>query len=198
MRIMCDWDLCVAPTDKLWAKWLGDIDGNYIELPKDKTAHYDLSKYYPNFEKDHGIKPHSYWDNPHLYDTMGSVPGAAAVLYERGASGDKMSVGSVTKGGHISSKFRHVKRTLNSFDFDTRGSGNGFFATKEKYLLPCDVAIDDRAENLLMFPDNVLKIYLNTIYMDDSLEELKTKANVIVTSIEHPWMNIRSVLRSRF
>lgn len=198
MRIMCDWDLCVAPTDKGWAKWLGDIDGNHIQLPDDKTAHYDLSKYYPNFERDYGIKPHSYWDNPHLYDTMGSVPESACTLCDRGRIGDKISVGSVTKGGHISSKFRHVKRTLCSFDFETPGGGNGFFATKEKYLLSCDVAIDDRAENLVMFPNNVLKIYLNTIYMDDSLEELKTKENLFITSIDRPWADVNEFLSDNY
>lgn len=194
MRILCDWDLVVAPADVDWKKYLEAVSGEKIELPVDqKEAEYDLSMYFPDFEKNFGIKPHSFWDNPHLYDTMGTVHGSCEVLNFLGRAGDTISIASHTKGGHFSSKYRHVTRTLKDFDF-SRGAGNGFFATKEKYLLPCDIAIDDRAENLVLFPDDVIKVYFNTIYKDPYLEELKTKPNVFITSITDPWQDIYFIL----
>ncbi len=194
MRIMCDWDLCVAPTDVGWWEWLCKIDGRKDPMPvKGKTTHYNLGEYFAWFKHQHGIDPQSYWDNLHLYDTMGAVEGAARVLNRWGRFGNNISVGSVTRGGHISSKFRHVKRVASDFSFEP-GSGNGFFATKEKYLLPCDIAIDDRAENLLHFPDSVEKIYFNTVYDDSALMRLVNKPNVHITTIETPWQDIESIL----
>lgn len=195
MRIMCDWDLCVAPTDKGWWEWLCKIDGCYgMALPlTGKDTHYNLALYFPHFKENHGIDPHSYWENPHVYDTLGSVLKSQYVLNRWVRMGNNLSIGSVTKGGHISSKFRHVKRTVDDASFEP-GSGNGFFATKEKYLLPCDIAIDDRAENLLHFPDEVQKIYLNTIYSDEALFELKKKPNVIITTISSPWADIQDII----
>lgn len=187
MRILCDWDLVVAPADRDWLMYLCRVSGVNLYLPTDvKEVEYDLSLYFPDFEKDFGINPHSFWDNPHLYDTMGTVKGSAETLNFLANAGDKISIASHTKGGHFSSKYRHVTRVLKDVDF-SRGSYNGFFATKEKYMIPCDVAIDDRAENLVLFPDEVMKIYFNTIYKDPYLEELKKLPNVVITDIQDPW-----------
>jgi len=195
MRIVCDWDLTVAPSDVHWLNYLNAVSGQNIVLDKNqKVSHYDLSRYFPDFQETFGIAPHSFWENPHLYDTMDVIPDSAEVINSLAESGSTFLIASVTKGGHISSKYRHIRRSLKSVDFSL-GTGNGFFATKEKYLLPCDVAIDDRAENLVLFPDNVVKIYLNTIYADEHLAEMKKLPNVIVTPIENPWEYIGKTLR---
>lgn len=194
MRLVCDYDLVVAPADVHWLAWLNAVSGDNVILPATgKTAFYDLSLYFPDFEQRFGIDPHSFWDTAHLYDTMGTVPGSVETLNYLGEAGDNISIASHTKGGHFSSKFRHMTRHLTSCDFG-RGSGNGFFATKEKYLLPCDLTIDDRAENLVLFPDNVMKIYFNTIYLDPYLEDLKSLPNVLITSIANPWEDIFNTL----
>lgn len=194
MRIVCDCDLVIAPADVPWLAWLNAVSGDNVVLPTSgKDALYNLSAYFPDFEKRFGIDPHSFWDNQHLYDTMGTVPGSVETLNYFGKAGDSLLIASHTKGGHFSSKYRYIKRNLPEFDFG-RGTGNGFFATKEKYLLPCDVTIDDRAENLVLFPDHVVKIYFNTIYEDPFLEELKALPNVLITSIEDPWKDIFNVV----
>jgi len=116
---MCDWDLCVAPTDVGWWEWLCKIDGRKDPMPvRGKTTHYNLGEYFAWFKHQHGIDPQSYWDNLHLYDTMGTVEGAGRVLNRWGRFGNNLSVGSVTRGGHISSKFRHVKRVASDFSFE--------------------------------------------------------------------------------
>lgn len=190
MRIVCDYDLVVAPADVHWLNWLNAVSGENVVLPATgKSSHYDLSRYFPDFEQRFRIDPHSFWDNQHLYDTMGTVPGSVETLNYFGAAGDSIYIASHTKGGHFSSKYRHMTKHLTEVDFG-RGSGNGFFATKEKYLLPCDMAIDDRAENLVLFPDHVIKVYFNTKYEDPFLAELKTLPNVLITTIQDPWEDI--------
>lgn len=194
MRIVCDCDLVVAPADVPWLAWLNAVSGENVVLPATgKTAHYDLSTYFPNFQERFGIDPHSFWDNQHLYDTMGTVPGSVETLNYFGKAGDSLLIASHTKGGHFSSKYRYIKRNLPEFDFG-RGTGNGFFATKEKYLLPCDIAIDDRAENLVLFPDHVFKVYFNTIYQDPFLDELKNLPNILITTIQDPWKDIFDIV----
>ena len=194
MRIVCDCDLVIAPADVDWLYWLNAVSGRRVVLPENsKTASYDLSTYFPDFQEEFGIDPHSFWDNPHLYDTMGVIPWANDVLNLAVEQGANLSIASHTKGGHFSSKYRYTTRKLDKVNFG-RGSGNGFFATKEKYMLPCDIAIDDRAENLVLFPDNVLKIYVNTIYTDPYFEELKNQENVFITSIVHPWKDINLII----
>lgn len=196
MRILCDWDLVVAPTDVEWLRYLNAVSGENVILKQGvKESDYDLSKYFPRFEERFGIRPHAFWDNPHLYDTLGTIAGGVDFLCSRSKRGDKIAIASHTKGGHFSSKYKHVVRNLAEVDFG-RGTGNGFFATKEKYMIPCDVAIDDRAENLVLFPDNVMKIYFNTIYKDPYFEELKTLSNVVITSIENPWMDVFNVVNN--
>lgn len=190
MRIVCDCDLVIAPADIKWLDWLNAVSESNVVLPQGvKECHYDLSHYFPNFEEKFNIHPHAFWDTSHLYDTIGIIKGADDFLNSWVEGGHTLAIASHTKGGHFSSKYRYVKRRLNKVDFG-RGTGNGFFATKEKYLLPADIAIDDRAENLVLFPDETLKIYFNTIYMDDYLEELKTMPNVLITSIEDPWKDV--------
>lgn len=194
MRLVCDWDLVIAPADIEWLNWLNAVSRSNIEFDKThKTVHYDITKYFPDFKKQFGVDPYSFWDNQHLYDTMGVVPNSTNVVHRIIANGANISIASHTKGGHLSSKYRHVTRSLDKVDF-SRTSGNGFFATKEKYLLPCDVTIDDRAENLVLFPDETLKIYFNTIYEDPYLEELKKLPNVIITGLDNQWEEIESIL----
>lgn len=189
MRIVCDWDLVVAPLDVAWLEWLNKISGLKVKIdPLTKSAHYDLTSYFPGFRDEFNIDPYGFLDNPHLYDTMGAVHGMDSFLNKVAMKGDNVLIASVTKGGHLSSKHKHVLRTVDKVDF-SKGTGNGFFATKEKYLLPCDIAIDDRAENLIYFPDDVVKIYFNTPYEDHHLEELKKKPNVVVTGLEYQWIN---------
>lgn len=193
MRVVCDCDLVIAPADIPWLEYLNAVSGeNVCFNTTQKEVDYDITKYFPDFEKKYGISPMSYWDRAHLYDTMGVIKGADDVLNSLVQRGGHLRIASHTKGGHFSSKYRYINRVLDKVDFG-RGTGNGFFATKEKYLLPCDMAIDDRAENLVLFPDDVVKIYLNTIYKDPYLEELKSLPNVIITSIEEPWKDIRDI-----
>lgn len=191
MNIVCDCDLVIAPADKAWLAWLNAVSNKNVSLPTmGKQTPYDLSEYFPDFQEKFGVDPHSFWDNSQLYDMMDEIPGAGQLLRYFAREGDaNILIASHTKGGHFSSKFRYVKRVLPTVDFG-RGTGNGFFATKEKYILPCSVAIDDRAENLVLFPDNVLKIYFNTIYEDPYLEELQRLPNVLITSIKNPWLDI--------
>lgn len=200
MKIVCDWDLVVAPLDVAWLEWLVKVSGDCVGFSEAvKNVDYDLTKYFPGFREKFNIDPYGFLDNPHLYDTMGCIKPMANFLEGVVKEGDNALIASVTKGGHLSSKHKHVLRTLPTIDFG-KGSGNGFFATKEKYLLPCDIAIDDRAENLLYFPDHVVKIYYNTMYKDLYLEELKKKPNVVVTGLynqaETCWQ-IYSMLKER-
>lgn len=191
MRILCDVDLVIAPADKPWLRWLNEVSGRRKSF-KDadfQTVEYDLSYYFPGFKEEFGVAPHAFWDQPYLYDTMGVIDNADRVLNTLVGMGHNLTIASHTKGGHFSSKYRYVKKHLKDVDFGV-GSGNGFFATKEKYLLPCDVAIDDRAENLVLFPDHVLKIHFGTIYKDDKLEELRTKPNVWELRSDTPWLDI--------
>lgn len=197
MRIVCDCDLVIAPADVPWLEYLNAVSGKNIQFNTTrKEVEYDITLYFPNFQNDYGISPMSYWDRSHLYDTMGVIKGANTVLNGWSEQGNFISIASHTKGGHFSSKYRYTNRVLDKVDFG-RGTGNGFFATKEKYLLPCKYAIDDRAENLVLFGDDVIKIYFNTIYIDPYLEDLKKCKNVFITSIETPWEDIVEFLKER-
>ena len=192
MKVLCDCDLVIAPSDVKWYKWLCALSGESPVIPN-KDADYNLANYFIDFEKKTGYNPHSFWDSANLYYNMPVINGADKVLDGVSLNGGSILIASHTKGGHFSSKYKYHVDNLKHVDF-SRGSGNGFFATKEKYLLTCDLAIDDRAENLVLFPSDVVKVYFKTRYFDPYLDCLKTQQNVFITGIDDPWKDIENYL----
>ncbi len=50
MRLVCDWDLVIAPADIEWLNWLNAVSRSNIKFDKaHKTVHYDITKYFPDF-----------------------------------------------------------------------------------------------------------------------------------------------------
>lgn len=192
MRVVCDCDLVIAPADVKWYNWLCAISGESPVIPE-YDADYNLANYFPDFEEKYGYNPHSFWDSPYLYHNMPVIKGADKVLGRIALDGGSVLIASHTKGGHFSSKYKYNVLNLKNVNF-SRGSGNGFFATKEKYLLPCDMAIDDRAENLVLFPSDVVKVHFKTRYFDPYLDYLKKQENVFITGIDDPWKDIENYL----
>lgn len=185
-----DVDLVVAPSDLYWIYWMDAIYGDKKDFTlksEDAKFNYDTAMYYQNFKEITGVDPYIYWDEAHLYDVMQPIPGSVETLRQIKEDGNNIVFISYTKGDHMASKVRFLKRHYPFVEFNGY-SGDGFIATKEKGLVSVDVMVDDRANNLHMFKEEVIKIFYNTIWADN---DFKKERYDLVTSVNNPWEDIK-------
>lgn len=193
MRLGIDVDLTLVDTGSEWWRWLSDCGNYYRERGifkfKEKEGisklDYDLTKYFPDYEERCRHNPFGFWKQENLYDWLKPLPHSVVVLKQLVEAGHDIVFISHCHGGHFKSKVDWLKR---HFPFADIGVKGGFIATKEKYLVNVDVMIDDRIENLLHFPDEVIKVYFNTIYTDNDF----VRSDVdMITSIDNGWLDIK-------
>lgn len=193
MRLGVDVDLTLVDTGSEWWKWLSNYGNVHTERDilkfKDREClyklNYDLTKYFPDFMEKCLSNPFDFWKQEDLYDNLTPLQNSVEVLRQLVDTGHDIVFISHCHGGHFKSKVDWLKK---HFSFTDIGGKGGFIATKEKYLVNVDVMIDDRIENLLNFPEEVVKIYFNTIYADN--EFVKSDADII-TSIDDGWLDIK-------
>lgn len=144
-RIGIDVDCVVIQTDHLWLDWLVETTGKKVEyLPND----YDFTKEFSRELRLLGMDGFEFWRDEGLYDHLSPHPDCIQTIRRWKKRGHEIVFISSIKGAHHKSKVEFLKR---NFEFDA------FIATKEKGYVDVDVMIDDRQENLDMFPNKVKK-----------------------------------------
>lgn len=197
MKIGIDIDLTLVDTGSEWWKWmlynLRSVDSSYLEFSDVKTHFnmgkeklpYALNDVFPEFEETTDENPFDFWKQEDLYDNLSPLPHSVEVVGQLVEAGHDIVFISHCHGGHFKSKVDWLKKY---FPFTDIGGKGGFIATKEKHLVNVGVMIDDRIENLLHFPDEVIKIYFNTIYADN--EFVRSDVDMI-TSVDSGWLDIK-------
>jgi 5'(3')-deoxyribonucleotidase len=139
--VAVDVDQTIVDTAYPWWQWLENISGK--GLPYDVVSStYDFTKMYETELREMGIDGLDYWRQKNLYDDLEPLPYAVEALELVSKIGDVIFV-SVLKGDHHKSKYYFLKK---HFPFM-----QGLIGTKEKRFVHCDMAIDDRNENLDQF-----------------------------------------------
>ena len=195
MRLGIDVDITLVETGKTWWEWLSSeyssrefyyIDDAYRNMGK---LDYNLSRYFKDCSEDKPkTNPYDFWSKADLYDELNPLPNSVKVIGKLVEAGHEIVFISHSKKGHISSKVRWLKKWFPEADIGGKG---GFIATKEKHFVDVDIMIDDRAENLLKFKDEVVKIYVETIYQDPLFDK---KGFDFVSEIDNTWKSIETFL----
>lgn len=191
MKIGVDVDLTLVDTGSEWWEWLTTIytSRDFYYLSDTYNNHgkleYDLTKYFTDCSEKIEGNPFDFWKQDDLYDKLSPLTHSVEVLRQLVEAGHDIVFISYCHGGHFKSKVDWLKKY---FPFVDIGGKGGFIATKEKHLVNVDAMIDDRIENILYFPDEVIKIYFNTIYADN--EFVRSEVDMI-TSVNNGWLDIK-------
>lgn len=199
MKIGIDVDLTLVDTGYEWWEWcvqeLSKVKPFCIEIPsvtrmyddwkESGKCSYNFNEEFPSFTETTGLDIFSFWKQDDLYDNIIPLPNSVEVVKQLVEAGHSIVFISHCHGGHFKSKVDWLKKY---FPFADIGGKGGFIATKEKHLVNVDVMIDDRIENLLRFPDEVIKVYFNTIYADN--EFVRSDVDMI-TSVDNGWLDIK-------
>lgn len=185
--IAVDVDLTVCAIDELWLNWLQHITGtDFNPLGLEGELDYNMSNYFSEGLQKAGVDGLDFFRSESAYDYAKPVKGSVEALRTLHEMGYKIVFVSAVKGNHHSSKFRWLKR---NFPFMA-----GFVATKEKWLIPCDIFIDDRNNFLNMVPAKT-KIKKLTAYKQDTeltcrvmvCEEWENILEYIKITEKHSW-----------
>jgi 5'(3')-deoxyribonucleotidase len=190
MNIGIDIDGVIVNTPNEWVNWIEKVADTSLPLKLD----YNLEKHVPNFKNDCGLDPFEFWNNHILYDNLYPIFPCIDVIRNIIASGHKVVFISHTKGEHLSSKFRFLKKHFPFLTFGYNGNAS-YIATKEKNLVNVDLMIDDRFYNLKHFNKDVIKIYLKTKFEDEDFEDNLESKLVSVDLITKEWADINHYMR---
>lgn len=161
--LVCDVDGVVVDLSKQWWEWLvGQSDFNDDPCPiyEDVKKYYDYSIPFNGLvEKD---VAYHFWKRELLYDEAMPVEGSQKAVETFKQAGWDIVFASHCEGIHSKSKWEFLKR---NFPVDS------FMATREKHFLRANIAIDDRAENLVKFPMDVFCVLMDAPHNKDVDEE---------------------------
>jgi len=152
-RILVDVDLTVVDLSRTWWRWLELQTKVEKEYPERGLVDYDLSTYFPQT-----TDPMDFWRNEGLYDMGVPIKGSVEALRDLSEEYN-IFFASHCKGNHFRSKYRFLDRYFPFME--------GFAATKEKYAVSCDIAIDDRNVFLNSLPAETPKLRFETGFRQD-------------------------------
>ncbi len=172
LTIAIDVDLTITrDLGALWWMWLVEKYKRYQTLEQytnfccdyyQNNVEYNLTKYFniPDYEN-----PYAFWEQCDLYDDEVLTKGCYDVVKRLHEQGHKLIFVSHTLAGHIESKFKFLQR---NFDFIKNVA---FVATMDKSIMNgcVDAVVEDRASNLALFDDYILKLLYKTPYKQDEI-----------------------------
>jgi 5'(3')-deoxyribonucleotidase len=118
---------------------------------------YNLSSM---FEIPEGDDPVGYWKSSTLYEGLKPIEGSVEVLSKLKEMGYDIVVVSRVTGDHAESKCKWLKKWFPFIDGIILTGAN----KKEKSYVRCTYVIDDSLEQLVEFPDDVIKLHYDTPY----------------------------------
>jgi 5'(3')-deoxyribonucleotidase len=173
--LVIDIDCTLVDTGASWNSWIAE-QLQVEEKPIVEGCPYDLRDLYAEDLAERSCVDRDalmmYWSIPTLYSELEPFSGAVRALEEVAREGIHIVFASHTKKGHFSSKVKWCKEW---FPFVRFGDNGGFAALQEKHYLKADWVIDDRNAVLNKFPEEVVRIRIDTPYTQDEPEWLTTR-----------------------
>lgn len=159
MIIGCDVDGVICPSCAMYLDWLQEITGK--SLPDMVMYDYNPTPYFKKELDGLGMDGWEFFRDRKLYDSMPVCGDAVKYLTKLKNLGHDIVWVSAVKGDHLKSKVEFLKRNFPFWD--------GMITTKEKHFARVDVMIDDRLDNLIRQPDNVMRILYKTKFSNVGL-----------------------------
>lgn len=179
MIAVIDVDNTVVDSGYHWYQWLELMTKAGYKY-EDVCAHHNFTSVYKSIwnEKELSGEPLDYWRASNIYGDMVPYEHCIDTLKLLKNKGYKIVFVSALKGNHHKGKYEWCEKWFPFMD--------AFVGTKEKWTVGCDLIIDDRNENLNMFPnDSVVKIRKNTPYSQS------TELTVNLDGCMDSWLEIK-------
>lgn len=163
--IAVDIDNTVVNTGILWNQSLLSRF-KQVKWVKGLKQPYNLTEL---FELPDGTDGFDFWRDPSLYNGLQPLEHSVEALTKLSEQHDIIFV-SQAKGWHHKSKFKFVEKW---FPFN-----KGLVLTKEKFLVRCDVLVDDSLTQLNSMPEDVKCLWFQTDYIQSGVTPNKHMYNV--------------------
>lgn len=167
--VLCDVDVCVAPSDKWWLTWLEKVTG--VKLQTGGKLNYDLTQYFKSELEYNNLTGYEFWEQEGLYDNMEPVEGSVEALEAIVEMGGRLVFVSHEMGLHGLSKRRWLDKHFPLATATILTVDKGGFNSKS--LVEGDYIIEDRYDGLKDFTRGVTNgIILNTPYIEPKPVEI--------------------------
>lgn len=167
--VLCDVDVCVAPSDKWWLTWLERVTG--VKLQTGGKLNYDLTRYFKSELEYNNLTGYEFWEQEGLYDNMEPVEGSVEALEAIVELGGRLVFVSHEMGLHGLSKRRWLDKHFPFATATILTVDKGGFNSKS--LVEGDYIIEDRYDGLKDFTWGATNgIILNTPYIEPKPVEI--------------------------